>query len=236
MVIKVKIINGDDMLKDFENINTEKDVLKVLKKYSDADHFNAVIINYAISLLKTSNRQKGTMIINRFLKSEEDEITKYIVLAYYYFETGDIENGKLYLIKIAKETTINYEFSLEFRGWLDVWNKYKKYVQGEIPPSRNSNDEEDMSDDELMELLLEEVHSGGYDAYLSYNGEHFKRTLKIAKKRKMIGLTKQLQRIKSKFPDGTIDDDAEEIIEEYNLNFDDEDELFYSEICHEFEN
>lgn len=234
----MKIYNADEMLKDLENLKTERNVSRFLKKYKFADYIDIILVNHARRLMKGSEKEKGIMIINKFLKAEKDEIMKYIVSAVFAFETGETEKGKEFLRKIATETTDNYEESLEFRGWLDEWNKYKHLVKGEIPKSKVVNgkaDSDELSDDELMDLFLEEVHSGGYDAYLSYNAEHFERTLEIAKARKLNGLAKQLERIKAKFPNNEVPENADEIIEKLNLNFDDEDELFYSQICNEFE-
>lgn len=95
-------------------------------------------------------------------------------------------------------------------------------------------DDTELSDEELLKLLLEEVHSGGFDGYLSYNSQYFERTLKIAENRRMTLLSKQLKRIKSMFPYNTVPNNAIDIIEENNLNFDDEDEMFYSSVCFEF--
>lgn len=51
----------------------------------------------------------------------------------------------------------------------------------------------------------------------------------------MNALAEQLKRIKSKFPNNTVSDHPTDIIEKKNLNFDDEDELFYSTVCFEFD-
>lgn len=175
---------------------------------------------------------------SKYLDCLTDEVTVYIILAQYYIENDEAEKGKEFLIKIANETVENYEEALEFRGWLKVWNKYKNIVENEIPKSIKFNDNTKIpSDDDLLKLLSEEVHSGGYSSYLLYNSKHFESTLAVAEKRKMTALTEQLKRIKAQFPKGEIplnSIDVDDIIENNNLNFDDEDELFYTAIYAEF--
>lgn len=234
------IVNVDDIIRDLNSITSEKEVSKFFKKYKKVQYLDIVTVNYAEELIKTSDYQKGIMIIkgiyeSKYLKYLSDDITVYIILAQYYIENGDIKKGKHFLKKIANETSDNYEESLDFRGWLDTWNKYKHLVKDEINAPIFLNDDKSLSDDELLDLLLEEVHSGGYDAYLSYNGQHLERTLKIAESRHMNALAEQLKRIKSKFPNNTVSDHPIDIIEKKNLNFDDEDELFYSTVCFEFD-
>jgi hypothetical protein len=64
-----------------------------------------------------------------------NETLVYLRLAQYYFETGDIFNGEKFLIKLCTETVDNYEESIKFNELTDVWNKYKHYVEGKVPPS-----------------------------------------------------------------------------------------------------
>ena len=239
----MKIVNVEDILKDLNNIHSEKELSKFLKKYRKVQYIDIIVVNYAEELIKGSDYDKGVMIIkgiyeSKYLDYISDEITVYIILAQYYIENGEDEKGEEFLRKIANETSDNYEESLEFRGWLDVWNKYKYRVEGGIRKSQSiDNDNEVLTDDELLRLLLEEVHSGGYSSYLSYNSEHFERTLEIAKERKMNALVQQLERIKSKFPNAAIPKDSsiiDTVLEENSSYFDEEDELFYSSIYSEF--
>lgn len=235
----MKFVDVNDIIRNLNNITSEKELSNFFKKYRKVQCIDITVVNYAEELIKGSNYEKGVMIIKgiyetKYLEYISDDITVYIILAQYYIENGDTEKGKKFLIKIANETTDNYEESLEFRGWLDTWNKYKHLVKDEIPAPIFSNDKE-LSDEDLLELLLKEVHSGGYDAYLSYNGQYFERTLKIAETKNMNSLVEQLQRIKSKFPNDTVPNNAIDIIENSKLSFNDEDELFYSTVCFEFD-
>ena len=239
----MKIVNTDDILKDLKHIHSEKELAKFLKKYRKVQYIDIVVVNYAEELIKGSDYDKGVMIIkgiyeSKYLEYISDEITVYMILAQFYLENGSEEKGEEFLKKIANETSDNYEESLEFRGWLDVWNKYKHRVEDSICKSQSiNNDEEFITDDELLRLLLEEVHSGGYSSYLSYNSAYFERTLEIAKERKMKALFQQLERIKSKFPNSAIPNDSsiiDAVLEKNSLYFDEEDELFYSSIYAEF--
>lgn len=239
----MNFVEIDDIIEELNNIASEKELSEFFKKYRNVQWLDIVVVNYAEELVKISDYEKGIMIIKgvyetKYLKYISDEITIYIILAQYYIENDDIEKGKKFLIKVANETVDNYEETLGFCGWLDTWNKYKHLVNNEIKAPIFLNDEEssdeELTDGELLNLLLEEVHSGGYDAYLSYNSQYFNRTLKIAENRKMNSLVEQLKRIKSKFPNNTVPNNAINIIEDSNLNFDDEDELFYSNVCFEF--
>lgn len=236
----MKLINIEKTINDLDNVNNEKELSKFFKKYRKVQFIDVMLVNYADNLIKGNDYQKGIMIIKGIYESKyfdfiSDDITVYILLAKHYIENGDIEKGKRFLIKIANETTDNYEESLDFRGYLDIFNKYRHLVKDKIKKSVSTDTEEELSDDDLLELLLEEVHSGGYNAYLSYYSKYFDRTLNLAKNRKMELLVQQLERIQSKFPNNVVPDNAVNIIESNSLNFDSEDELFYNKICFEFD-
>ena len=236
----MKLINIENTIKDLDNVSNEKELFKFFKKYRKVQFIDIMLVNYAENLIKSDNYEKGIMIIKgiyetKYLECLSDDVTVYILLARHYIENGDIEKGKQFLIKIANETTDNYEESLDFRGYLDIWNKYKPLVESQIKKSINCNTDEELSDDELLELLLEEVHSGGYNSYLSYYSKYFDRTLNLAKNRKMELLVQQLERIQSKFPNNAVPYNAIDVIESNRLKFDSEDELFYSTVCFEFD-
>lgn len=236
----MKLINIENTIKDLDNVTNEKELSRFFKKYRKVQFIDVMLVNYAENLIKGNDYQKGIMIIKCIYESKyfdfiSDDVTVYILLARHYIENGDIEKGKQFLIKTANETTDNYEESLKFRGYLDVFNKYKPLVEDKIKKSLSTDTEEELSDNDLLELLLQEVHSGGYESYLSNYSKYFDRTLKLAKKRKMTLLAKQLERIKSKFPNNAVHDNAVDVIENNGLNFDSEDELFYNTVCFEFD-
>lgn len=236
----MKIIETDVLLDKLSKIENEKDFERFIKKYKDLPMLDSILTNYAEDLANGKNHAKGIMMLEHLLVSKalpyiSDETTIYLALAKHYIEYGNISKGKEFLIKIANETVDNYEDAIEFRGYTSFWNEHKHLIQKEIKPSTSSNGNTDLTDDELLDLLLEEVHSGGYDAYLSYNNEHFEDTLKAAKRKGINSLVEQMERIKAMFPKGKIPANVIDSIEENNLNFDDEDELFYTKICLDIE-
>ena len=236
----MKLINVENTIKDLDNVKNEKDLSRFIKKYRKVQFIDIMLVNYAENLIKGNDYQKGIMIIKgvyetKYLDYISDDVTVYFLLARHYIENGDIEKGKRFLIKIANETTDNYEESLEFRGYLETFNKYKYLVDGKIKESVSTDEEEELSDNALLKLILSEVHSGGYDAFLSGYSMYFDRDLSLARSRKMTLLSRQLERIQSKFPNNVVPNNAADAIDKYALSFDYEDELFYSSICFEFE-
>lgn len=166
-----------------------------------------------------------------------DEVEVWLKKAQKCFDKGDIEKGRKYLIRLCNEYE-NYEESFAFRDLTDVWNQYKHFVEGMVPPSKNLNEpDENLTDDALLELLLEEVNSGGFDAYLCYNGEHFGRTYDVVKASDMPLTLDVLDRVKGKFPQGEVPESADaisDLIDDNALNFDDEDDFFCNTAVKEF--
>ena len=64
-----------------------------------------------------------------------NETLVYLRLAEYYFENGESALGEKFLVKLCTETVDNYEESIKFNELTEVWNKYKHYVEGKVPPS-----------------------------------------------------------------------------------------------------
>lgn len=91
---------------------------------------------------------KAQHLIN---KEPVDEISIWLRKAVYLIENKDIEKGKMYLIKIA-ENVGNYEEALEWRDSLDVWDKYKYLVEGQIKPSNNDINRTTMKIEDILKI------------------------------------------------------------------------------------
>ena len=74
--------------------------------------------------------------VHKHYKNIADDVTIYLRMAEYYIESGEMEKGIEYLIKLCTETVTNYEESIGFRGLTAVWEKYKHLVEGKVPPSQ----------------------------------------------------------------------------------------------------
>ncbi len=145
----MKIIYADKMISDFEKIRNdynasndlnklEKSLKKLLHKYWN----NYGLLNYyllfAEECFKANDYNAGIRVVFIVYKSSKyipNETFVYLRLAQYYFENGDISQGEKFLIKLCTETVDNYEESIKFNELTDVWNKYKHYVEGKVPPS-----------------------------------------------------------------------------------------------------
>lgn len=149
----MKIIYADKMIADFDgirnNYNVSKDLKqleKKLKKLLNKYRNNYGLLNYyllfAEECFKANDYNAGNSVVFIVYKSSKNipnETLVYLRLAQYYFENGDISQGEKFLIKLCTETVDNYEESIKFNELTDVWNKYKHYVEGKVPPSVTFN-------------------------------------------------------------------------------------------------
>ena len=154
----------------------------------------------------------------------------------YYINNNEIEKGKAYLIKLCDEIS-NYEESLEFRDLTADWQKLKPYVVNEIKPSvvsaENAENDETMTDDELVELFLEEMASGGIHAYLTNYGHRLEETLAVAKRREKPVTVELLELIKTKYFNGEMPKNIEaieNIIDKNDWWFEEEYDQYYYDI------
>ena len=145
----MKIIYADKMLSDFEKIqnvyNVSKDLKKLekeLKKLLHKYHNNYGLLNYyllfAEECFEKNDYNAGIttiFIVHKSCKYIPNETLVYLRLAQYYFENGESALGEKFLIKLCTETVDNYEESIKFNELTEVWNKYKHYVDGKVPPS-----------------------------------------------------------------------------------------------------
>ena len=97
----------------------------------------------------------------------------------------------------------NYEEAIEFRELTAEWQKLKPYVVDEIKPSlvtmNDTAEDEFVPDDELLELFLSEMGSGGIHSYLTSYGHLLERTLEMARLKEKSITVELLELIKTKY-------------------------------------
>ncbi|MBR5246729.1 MAG: hypothetical protein IKV25_05095 [Clostridia bacterium] len=236
-----KIIMIEDLLAQMDGFVTQKDVAKFIKKYKSADYLGMIMINYAEELI-TKNKYDIACLIyleideNKYLKYISDEVTLWFRLGEYYINKGEIEKGKEYLINLCNEVE-NYEEALGFRGLSANWQKLKPYVVDEIKPSLTLNtdadEDEPMTEDELLELFLEEMASDGLHAYLTSYGHRLEETLAAAKNKEKPLTAELLELIKTKYFKGKMPKKLETIENRIFKNdwwFEEEYDKYYYEI------
>ena len=119
-----------------------------------------------------------------------NETLVYLRLAEYYFENGDNYHGEKFLVKLCTETVDNYEESIKFNELTDVWNKYKHFVEGKVPPSVTLNDSVALSPEDCSMQITDIFELEGQDLLsemsvhlneLSANGEELNKLNKWEK-------------------------------------------------------
>ena len=200
----MKIINADEMISDFDEIrndynvskdlkNLEKKLKKLLRKY----HNNYGLLNYyllfAEECFKKNDYNAGitvVFIVYKSCKCIPNETLVYLRLAEYYFENGDNYHGEKFLVKLCTETVDNYEESIKFNELTDVWNKYKHFVEGKVPPSVTMNDTVALAPEECSKRIEDIFELKGQDFLtelsvhlneLSANGEELNKLNKWEK-------------------------------------------------------
>ncbi len=235
-----KTIMIDDLMTQMDDFTSRKDVAKFIKKYRSVDYLGMIMINYAEELIAKNKYDTACMIYleideNKNLKHISDEVTLWFRLGEYYINKDEIEKGKQYLINLCDEVE-NYEEALEFRDLSVNWQKLKPYVVGEIKPSliiNSGTDDEPMTDDELLELLLSEMGSGGIHAYLTSYGHLLERTLEMARSKEKPITVELLELIKTKYFKGEMPEKLsaiENIIDKNDWWFEEEFDQYYYEI------
>lgn len=236
-----KIAMIDDLMEQMSSFKSQKDVAEFIKKYKAVDYLPMIMMNYADEL-RTKNKYDIASFIylelgeNKYLEYIYDEVTLWFRLGEYYINNGEIEKGRAYLIRLCDEVS-NYEESLEFRELTADWQKLKPYVVDQIKPSlvttEDAEDDESMTDDELLELFLEEMASGGIHAYLTNYGNKLEETLAAAKCREKSVTVELLELIKTKYFKGKIPKKTEmieNIIDKNDWWFEEEYDQYYYEI------
>ena len=231
-------VEYDVLIDEMNNFRTQKDVAEFIKKYRKTRNLPMIMMEYAGELLNQNEYDKAMLMYlemdkNKQLEYIYDDVTLWFRLGEYYINNGEIEKGKAYLKKICNEVS-NYEESLEFRELTAEWEKLKPYVVDEIKPSLVvEDDDESMTDDELLELLLEEMGSGGLHPYLTYYGDRLEETLEAAKRKNKSKTVELLELIKTKYFKGKMPKDIqkiEDIIMKNDWWFEEEDEKYYDDI------
>lgn len=214
-----KIIMVDDLMKQMDDFKNQKDVSKFINKYKSVDYLDTIMTNYAEQLIAKNKYDTACLIYleierNKNLKYISDEVTLWFRLGEYYVNKGEIEKGKSYLIKLCNEVE-NYEESFWFRGLTAEWQKLKPYVIDEINPSLitlcDSSEDESMTDDEILQLFLEEMASGGIHSYLCSYGHRLEETLVAARHKGKNVTVELLELIKTKYFNGKMPQKAETI-------------------------
>lgn len=240
-----KIIDVDNLIEQMNDFKSQKDVAKFIKKYKSVEYLPMIMMNYADEL-RIQNKYDTAILIylemieNKHLKFIYDEVTLWFRLGEYYINNGDVEKGKSYLINLCDEVE-NYEESLEFRELTADWQKLKPYVVDDIKPSvittETTSEDEPMTDDELLELFIEEMASGGIHSYLTYYGHRLDETLAAAKRSEKPVTCKLLELIKTKYFKGEMPknpDKIEDVILKNDWWFEEEYDQYYYEIEKEF--
>ena len=236
-----KIIMVDDLMEQMNNFKSQKDVSKFIKKYKSVEYLPMIMMNYADELRSKGNCDTANLIYlemveNKHLEYIYDEVTLYLRLGEYYINNCEIEKGKSYLIMLCDEVD-NYEEAIEFRELTTDWQKLKPFVVDDIKPSfvtMNDTDEDEfVPDDELLELFLSEMASGGIHAYLTSYGHLLERTLKMATSKEKTVTVELLQLIKTKYFKGEMPQKLvtiENIIDKNDWWFEEEYDQYYYKI------
>lgn len=232
-----KNIMVDDLIEQMNNFKSQKDVAKFIEKYKSVEYLPMIMMYYADELRNKSKNNIAILMYlemaeNKHLKYIYDDVTLYLRLGEYYINKGEIEKGKSYLIKLCDEVE-NYEEAIGFRELTADWKMLKPYVVDEIKPSLVVGKDEIVADDDLLELFLEEMASGGIHAYLTSYGHLLERTLKMAKSREKLATAKLLELIKIKYFNGKMPKKLtkiENIIDKNDWWFEEEYDQYYYEI------
>lgn len=214
-----KIIMVDDLMQQMDSFSSQKDVAKFIKKYRKDMHLEMIMVNYAEELIKNKKYDTAILIFlemiqNKYIKYISDEVTVWFRLGEYYINNGEIEKAKEFLIRICNNYE-NYEESFEFRGLTSAWEKVKHYVENDVKPSISINndlqDDEPMTDTELLDLFIGEMASGGIHAYLTNYGNRLEETLAAAKRNNKPLTVELLELIKTKYFNGEMPNKIEAI-------------------------
>ena len=236
-----KTVMVDDLMQQMDEFSSQKDVAKFIKKYKSLDYLCIIMINYAEELIAKNKYDTACLIYleideNKNLKYISDEVTLWFRLGEYYINKGETEKGKAYLIKLCNKID-NYEEALGFRELTDAWQKLKPYVVDEIKPSLitlcDTDEDEEMTEDELLELFLSEMASGGLHAYLTSYGHRLEETLAAAKNKEKPLTAELLELVKTKYFKGKMPKKLETIENRIFKNdwwFEEEYDKYYYEI------
>ncbi len=188
----------------------------------------------------------------------ENKVTLFLRLAEYYLELGEEARGKMYLKKLCTETVTNFEESIEIHDLGAVWEKYKPLIAEELPlfiEKEGASLEEifALEEDELIfalaeryrardELnqweravslineLMEEINSGGFESYLRYYGLHFKEVEEVIERIGANGMDALIKRVRKKLSLEKLpatEQEWEALLDCHEPDFEREDDTYY---------
>jgi len=97
--------------------------------------------------------------------------TLYLRLAENEFMRGNVEQGKEYLLRFCTSKD-NYEESAGINGLTDIWEKYRYYIQTEIPASVKFNANQKPLSPESCSMSINDILKLSKDDLLSAISEH----------------------------------------------------------------
>lgn len=236
-----KIPLVDRLMMQMDEFRSQNDVVEFISRYRSVNHIDMIMVEYAEELIAKNKYDTACLIYlgmvdNKQLRYISDDVTVWFRLGEYYINKGEIEKGKAYLIKLCNAVS-NYEESLGFRELTDAWQKLKPYVADEIKPSLitlcDTDEDEEMTEDELLELFLSEMASGGLHAYLTSYGHRLEETLAAAKNKEKPLTAELLELVKTKYFKGKMPKKLETIENRIFKNdwwFEEEYDKYYYEI------
>ena len=145
------------------------------KKIDDVD--DAVLTVLGDRLIRDGENEKGIILLKNALKRPSyggytDGITLFMRLAENEFIHGNVEKGVEYLTHVCENEASNYVEAINFRELTDVWDKYKKYVEGKVRVSAELLEKTGKTPDECVKTIgdiLSNLNENDLMADLSYH-------------------------------------------------------------------
>lgn len=145
------------------------------KKIDDVD--DAVLTVLGNRLIRDGENEKGIILLKNALKRPSyggytDGITLFMRLAENEFIHGNVEKGVEYLTHVCENEASNYVEAINFRELTDVWDKYKKYVEGKVRVSAELLEKTGKTPDECVKTIgdiLSNLNENDLMADLSYH-------------------------------------------------------------------
>ena len=126
------------------------------KKIDGVD--DAVLTVLGDRLIRGGENEKGIILLKNALKRPSygeytDGITLFMRLAENEFIQGNEEKGIEYLTHVCENEASNYVDAINFRELTDVWDKYKKYVEGKVRVSAELLEKTGKTPDECAKTI-----------------------------------------------------------------------------------
>lgn len=113
----------------------------IAKSNRDSAPLGDLLINAGDQYIEKGDHDVGILYIEAVHNSElkyNNGVTLYLRLAEHSFINGDENTGIEFLTKLCTETVDNYEEAIEARAMTKVFEKYRSYIEGKVPPSKNN--------------------------------------------------------------------------------------------------